>query len=83
MQWMLDGGYAPPAMPLPVLAAATRALSCIENTEEHGSRKSQTFKLSHRKYRTMAARTNLDMDVLRTFVLGFELGSFARAADRL
>ncbi|CAB3761768.1 LysR substrate-binding domain-containing protein [Paraburkholderia solisilvae] len=31
----------------------------------------------------MAARTNLDMDVLRTFVLGFELGSFARAADRL
>ena len=23
---------------------------------------------------------NLDMDVLRTFVLGFELGSFARAA---
>ncbi|MDQ7977940.1 LysR substrate-binding domain-containing protein [Paraburkholderia sp. SARCC-3016] len=31
----------------------------------------------------MAVRTNLDMDVLRTFVLGFELGSFARAADRL
>ena len=31
----------------------------------------------------MAARTNLDMDVLRTFVSGFELGSFARAADRL
>jgi DNA-binding transcriptional LysR family regulator len=31
----------------------------------------------------MAARTNLDMDVLRTFVTGFELGSFARAADRL
>lgn len=31
----------------------------------------------------MAARTNLDMDVLRTFVLGFELGSFTRAADRL
>ncbi|QET06437.1 MULTISPECIES: LysR substrate-binding domain-containing protein [Cupriavidus] len=28
-------------------------------------------------------RTNLDMDVLRTFVTGFELGSFARAADRL
>ncbi|MEJ0003927.1 MAG: LysR substrate-binding domain-containing protein [Pararobbsia sp.] len=31
----------------------------------------------------MAPRTNLDMDVLRTFVTGFELGSFARAADRL
>ncbi|MDN7737230.1 MULTISPECIES: LysR substrate-binding domain-containing protein [Burkholderia] len=31
----------------------------------------------------MAARTNLDMDVLRTFVLGFQLGSFARAAERL
>src|ERR1700722_19005432 len=31
----------------------------------------------------MALRTNLDMDVLRTFVTGFELGSFARAADRL
>jgi DNA-binding transcriptional LysR family regulator len=28
-------------------------------------------------------RTNLDMDVLRTFVTGFELGSFARAAERL
>ena len=31
----------------------------------------------------MGPRTNLDMDVLRTFVTGFELGSFARAADRL
>jgi DNA-binding transcriptional LysR family regulator len=31
----------------------------------------------------MANRTNLNMDVLRTFVTGFELGSFARAADRL
>lgn len=31
----------------------------------------------------MSSRTNLDMDVLRTFVIGFELGSFARAADRL
>jgi len=31
----------------------------------------------------MSLRTNLDMDVLRTFVTGFELGSFARAADRL
>jgi DNA-binding transcriptional LysR family regulator len=31
----------------------------------------------------MAVRTNLDMDVLRTFVTGFELGSFARAAERL
>ncbi len=31
----------------------------------------------------MSSRTNLDMDVLRTFVMGFELGSFARAADRL
>jgi DNA-binding transcriptional LysR family regulator len=31
----------------------------------------------------MAVRTNLDMDVLRTFVTAFELGSFARAADRL
>ena len=31
----------------------------------------------------MAIRTNLDMDVLRTFVTGFELGSFARAAKRL
>ena len=31
----------------------------------------------------MASRTNLDMDVLRTFATAFELGSFARAADRL
>ncbi len=31
----------------------------------------------------MTVRTNLDMDVLRTFVTGFELGSFTRAADRL
>ena len=31
----------------------------------------------------MARRPNLDMDVLRTFVTGFELGSFARAAERL
>ena len=31
----------------------------------------------------MPGRTNLDMDVLRTFVTGFELGSFAKAADRL
>jgi len=31
----------------------------------------------------MASRPNLDMDVLRTFVTGFELGSFARAAARL
>jgi DNA-binding transcriptional LysR family regulator len=31
----------------------------------------------------MSIRTNLDMDVLRTFVTGFELGSFARAAERL
>lgn len=31
----------------------------------------------------MGIRTNLDMDVLRTFVTGFELGSFARAAERL
>ena len=31
----------------------------------------------------MAPRTNLDMDVLRTFVTGIELGSFARAANRL
>ncbi|WP_250501127.1 LysR substrate-binding domain-containing protein [Caballeronia sp. GAWG1-5s-s] len=31
----------------------------------------------------MPTRTNLDMDVLRTFVTGFELGSFARAAERL
>ncbi len=31
----------------------------------------------------MVVRTNLDMDVLRTFVTGFELGSFARAAERL
>ena len=31
----------------------------------------------------MASRANLDMDVLRTFVTGFELGSFARAAERL
>ncbi len=31
----------------------------------------------------MAKRPNLDMDVLRTFVTGFELGSFARAAGRL
>jgi DNA-binding transcriptional LysR family regulator len=34
-------------------------------------------------FRTMPGRINLDMDVLRTFVTGFELGSFARAADRL
>ena len=31
----------------------------------------------------MLRRTNLDMDVLRSFATGFELGSFARAADRL
>jgi len=31
----------------------------------------------------MAGRKNLHMDVLRTFALGFELGSFSRAADRL
>ena len=31
----------------------------------------------------MAVRTNLDMDVLRTFVTGFEIGNFARAAERL
>jgi DNA-binding transcriptional LysR family regulator len=31
----------------------------------------------------MSKRVNLDMDVLRTFVTAFELGSFARAADRL
>jgi DNA-binding transcriptional LysR family regulator len=31
----------------------------------------------------MVARTNLDMDALRTFAAGFELGTFARAADRL
>lgn len=31
----------------------------------------------------MTIRPNLDMDVLRTFVTAFELGSFARAADRL
>ncbi len=31
----------------------------------------------------MVTRINLDMDVLRTFVTGFELGSFARAAERL
>lgn len=28
-------------------------------------------------------RSNLDMDTLRTFVLGFDLGSFARAARRI
>ncbi len=31
----------------------------------------------------MAARINLDMDVLRSFVLGVELGSFSRAAERV
>jgi len=31
----------------------------------------------------MLIRTNLDMDVLRTFVTGFELGSFTRAAEQL
>jgi DNA-binding transcriptional LysR family regulator len=31
----------------------------------------------------MSSRPNLDMDALRTFVAGFELGTFARAADRL
>lgn len=31
----------------------------------------------------MPTRINLDMDVLRTFVTGFELQSFARAAERL
>ncbi len=31
----------------------------------------------------MVVRTNLDMDVLRTFVTGFALGSFAKAAERL
>lgn len=31
----------------------------------------------------MVVRTNLDIVALRTFVAGFELGSFARAAERL
>lgn len=31
----------------------------------------------------MSQRTNLDLGALRTFVAGFELGSFARAAERL
>ena len=31
----------------------------------------------------MAAPTNLDIDVLRTFVTGHDLGSYAKAADRL
>ena len=31
----------------------------------------------------MSLRPNLDIDVLRTFVTGVELGSFAQAADRL
>lgn len=31
----------------------------------------------------MTIRTNLDMGVLRTFVTGFELGSFSRAAERV
>ncbi|WAJ28288.1 LysR substrate-binding domain-containing protein [Antarcticirhabdus aurantiaca] len=31
----------------------------------------------------VVARLNLDMDVLRTFVTGVDLGSFAKAADRL
>ena len=31
----------------------------------------------------MARPLNLDMDALRTFVTGFELGNFARAAERL
>lgn len=31
----------------------------------------------------MSLRPNLDVDVLRTFVTGVELGSFAQAADRL
>jgi hypothetical protein len=34
-------------------------------------------------YRTMSRPLNLDMDALRTFVTGFELGNFARAAERL
>lgn len=31
----------------------------------------------------MVARTNLDMDALRSFALGIELGSFSKAADRV
>jgi DNA-binding transcriptional LysR family regulator len=31
----------------------------------------------------MVSRTNLDIDVLRTFVAGMDLGSFARAADQV
>lgn len=31
----------------------------------------------------MASRVNLDMDALRSFVLGLELGSFSRAAERV
>ncbi len=31
----------------------------------------------------MGARPNLDMDALRSFVFGIELGSFAKAADRV
>ena len=29
------------------------------------------------------AAVNFDLDVLRSFVVGMELGSYARAADRL
>ncbi len=31
----------------------------------------------------MPAPINLDLDVLRTFVVGLDLGSYARAAERL
>lgn len=31
----------------------------------------------------MVGSANIDMDVLRTFVTGIDLGSFAKAADRL
>src|SRR5262249_60075242 len=31
----------------------------------------------------MNVLTNLDLDVLRTFVTGLDLGSYAKAADRL
>jgi DNA-binding transcriptional LysR family regulator len=47
-------------------------------------RKIGKFKTDHSEKRDeLMRRVNFDLDVLRSFVLGMELGSFAKAADRL
>jgi DNA-binding transcriptional LysR family regulator len=47
-------------------------------------RKIGKFRTDHSEKRDkLMRRVNFDLDVLRSFVLGMELGSFAKAADRL